>query len=203
LLDTVPPVAVKLAVVAPDATVTDAGTVMAALFEDSVTKEPPAGAVCATVTVQVEVAPDAMLVGEQDNAETDCATVIVPPVPVVVVHVPSGKADITLLTGSETTGLLLEVNVAETVATMPLPIAVPFNPLTTHVTEPLAGLQFRVLPADVNAVPAVVVRDAIFVGEYGIDHCKLAGALPDEVNDRFNVTEPPGTDKPDPSVREF
>jgi hypothetical protein len=51
--------------------VIDAGTVMAALFEESVTKDPPPGAVCATVTVQVEVAPDAMLAGEHVSAETD------------------------------------------------------------------------------------------------------------------------------------
>jgi hypothetical protein len=121
----------------------------------------------------------------------------------VVTHVPSGKAAIALLTGSETAVLLVGLNVAETVATIPLPMAVPFNPLTMQVTEPLVGLQFRVLPADVNAGPAEVVRDAIFVGAKGIDHCKLAGALPEEVNERFNVTEPPGIDRPDPRVKEF
>jgi len=66
-----PAVAVKFAVVAPDATVTDAGVVTAALFEERVTKDPPDGAGITNVTVQVEVDPDGILVGEQDNAETD------------------------------------------------------------------------------------------------------------------------------------
>jgi hypothetical protein len=160
----VPAAPVKFAVVAPDATVTEAGTVNAALFEASATNDPPAGAACANVTVQVEVAPGATLVGEHANTEIVWAVVIVPPVPAIVAHVPSGNAAIVLLTGSETTELLVELNVAEIVATIPLPIAVPFSPLTTQVTEPPAGLQLRFLPADVSAGPAAVVRDAIFVG---------------------------------------
>jgi hypothetical protein len=46
-------VALKLAVVAPAATDTDAGAVSRALLLDSVTDEPPVGAVCVSVTVQV------------------------------------------------------------------------------------------------------------------------------------------------------
>ncbi len=45
--------ALKVAAVAPDATVTEAGTVSRALLLESVTDEPPAGAVCVSVTVQV------------------------------------------------------------------------------------------------------------------------------------------------------
>jgi hypothetical protein len=62
-------VAVKFAVVAPAATVTDAGTVMAALFEESVTADPPVGAACDKVTVQVEVAPDRTAEGEHCKPE--------------------------------------------------------------------------------------------------------------------------------------
>ena len=49
-------VAVNVAVVAPDDTVTDAGTVSSTLLLASVTVDPPAGAVCVSVTVQVLVA---------------------------------------------------------------------------------------------------------------------------------------------------
>ena len=54
---TVPEVAVNVAVVAPAATVTDAGTVTKALLLDSETAAPDAGAACDKVTVQLEVAP--------------------------------------------------------------------------------------------------------------------------------------------------
>ena len=65
LLVTEPAVTVKLAVEAPAATVADAGVVMAELLSDSVTAEPPVGAAADNVTVHVELAPAATLVGEQ------------------------------------------------------------------------------------------------------------------------------------------
>ncbi len=65
LLGTVPAVAVKVLVVDPAATVTEAGTVNSALLLDSVTDAPPAGAACDNVTVHVEVAALAKLVGLQ------------------------------------------------------------------------------------------------------------------------------------------
>ena len=70
MLETVPAVAVKLAVVAPAVTVTDAGTVNAALFEESPTEDPPVKAARDRVTVQLEVAPDATELGVQDKPET-------------------------------------------------------------------------------------------------------------------------------------
>ena len=54
--------AVKLAVVLPDPTVTDAGSVSAAALSDSVTVAPP---VFDTVTVHVELPFDPRLVGAQ------------------------------------------------------------------------------------------------------------------------------------------
>jgi hypothetical protein len=60
-------VAIKLAVVAPAATVNDAGTVSAVLFDDSDTAVPPVGAACEIVTVHVELPPDATEVGVQVN----------------------------------------------------------------------------------------------------------------------------------------
>jgi len=67
---TVPAVAVKFAVVAPAATITDAGTVSAALFEESPTEAPPARAADVSVTVQEEVAPEVTELGEHDKPET-------------------------------------------------------------------------------------------------------------------------------------
>jgi hypothetical protein len=57
-------VAVKVAVVLPDPTVTEAGTVSAPTLLDSPTVAPP---VFDTVTVQVELAPDPRLPGVQVN----------------------------------------------------------------------------------------------------------------------------------------
>ena len=60
----------KFAVVAPAVTVTEAGTVSAALFEESPTEAPPVSAARDNVTVQVEVAPEATELGEHDRPET-------------------------------------------------------------------------------------------------------------------------------------
>ena len=70
LLTTVPAVAVKFAAIAPAATVTDAGTVRAALLEERPTEAPPVSAAEDSVTVQEEAAPDVTELGEHDRPET-------------------------------------------------------------------------------------------------------------------------------------
>jgi hypothetical protein len=60
----------KVAVVAPAATVTLAGTVAAALLLDRVTAAPPAGATPLNVTVPVEALPLTTLVGLSESAES-------------------------------------------------------------------------------------------------------------------------------------
>jgi hypothetical protein len=70
LLDTVPAVAVKFAVVVPAATITEAGTVSAALLEESPTEAPPVSAAEDNVTVQVELAPDVTELGAHDKFES-------------------------------------------------------------------------------------------------------------------------------------
>jgi hypothetical protein len=70
LLAIVPVVALKLAVLAAAATVTDAGTVRDVLLLDSVTTAPPAGAIWVKVTVQALVALGPKLVGLQASEDT-------------------------------------------------------------------------------------------------------------------------------------
>jgi hypothetical protein len=60
-------VAVKPADIAPDATLTEAGTVNAALLLESATAIPPEPAACDRVTVQADVPPELRVVGEQDS----------------------------------------------------------------------------------------------------------------------------------------
>jgi hypothetical protein len=67
--DTVPAVAVKVAVVAAAATVTEAGIVRTVLLSERATAVPPAGAVFDSVTVQVLVPFEFRLVGEQVSEE--------------------------------------------------------------------------------------------------------------------------------------
>jgi hypothetical protein len=68
-------VALKVAMVAPAATVTDAGTVSAALLLARVTLDPPVGAVWASITVQVPTALCPRLAGLQVSWESDTAGV--------------------------------------------------------------------------------------------------------------------------------
>ena len=67
---TVPVVAVNVAVVAPALTRTEAGTATAVLLSASATEEPPVGAACDNVTVQVELAPETTVAGAHCTDET-------------------------------------------------------------------------------------------------------------------------------------
>ena len=69
MLATVPLVALKVAEVAPAATVTDAGTVNAELLLARFAAAPPAGAALVRVRVQVLVAFDPRLEGAQASDE--------------------------------------------------------------------------------------------------------------------------------------
>jgi hypothetical protein len=66
---TEPAVALNFAVVEPAATVTDDGVVSAELLSETVTVKPLLGAAADRVTVQVELEPEAMLVGEHCKPE--------------------------------------------------------------------------------------------------------------------------------------
>jgi len=86
-------VAVKFAVVAPAAIMTEAGTVSAVLLLEIVTLEPPAGALGDSVTVQALTAPAFSDAGEQVTDERDGA-VIVPPVAVILMALPAASTSI-------------------------------------------------------------------------------------------------------------
>ncbi|MGB9454588.1 MAG: hypothetical protein WCB12_00970 [Bryobacteraceae bacterium] len=65
-----PAVAVKFAEIAPDGTVTEAGTVNAAALLDNTTVIPLEPAACESVTVQADVPPELRLVGLHDTRLT-------------------------------------------------------------------------------------------------------------------------------------
>ena len=79
-----PAEAANVAVEAPSGTVTEAGTVTKASFEESATIEPLAGAGADIVTVQVEVAPAPTADGEHVSFSTvvavtvSCVAAVVP-----------------------------------------------------------------------------------------------------------------------------
>jgi hypothetical protein len=69
-------VALNVAVVAPAATVTDAGMVSEALLLASATAEPPAGAVWLSVTVHEDTAPSPRLAGLQETPHGTIPTLV-------------------------------------------------------------------------------------------------------------------------------
>ncbi|MGD0669125.1 MAG: hypothetical protein ABSB23_16325 [Bryobacteraceae bacterium] len=73
MLAIVPATAVKVADIAPDATLTEDGTLSAVVLLESVTVTPPAPAACDSVTVQVVTHPEFRLVGLQDTKLTEVA----------------------------------------------------------------------------------------------------------------------------------
>jgi hypothetical protein len=162
LVDGLPAVAENVADLEPAGTVTEPGTVSALLFEESATVAFPLGAGAERVTVQVDLAPAASVVGEHCSLTVADRTVTVPPVPPTVVALPFGRAPRSLVRerGTEVPALAVpKFTVA--VATVPLPMALAFMPVPTHVTAPLAVLQAIVFPTAVRAGPAAMLIEAM------------------------------------------
>jgi hypothetical protein len=158
-----PAVAVKLAAVAPAATVTEAGVVSRVLLSEMVTTVPPLGAAALSVTVQMLEAFEARLVGLQVRLESttegacramaaerellprvavtvaDCAVVMVPAVTVKLAEV----AEAATVTEA---GVVSRVLLSERVTTVP-PLGAAALNLTVQVLEALearlVGLQVR------------------------------------------------------------
>src|SRR5579871_1589838 len=155
-----PTAAVKVAVVAPDATVTDAGTPAAALLLDSDTTAPPPEAGCVMVTVQEELLPELTVVGLHETLLklVRRMTAMLPPVPLAETLLPPADAAATLVTAIFRVPVAPAESVAFTTATVPFAIVFWFRPEMRHVYEPLPEVQFRVLDALVAAVPAYTVK---------------------------------------------
>jgi hypothetical protein len=129
-------VAVKVAVVLPDPTVTEAGTLNAAALSDSATTAPPAGAGVFSETVHVDDPPVLSDAGAQLRAlrvgRGDATVVTVPPVPVSDSGLPKASTPnifVTLI------GVLTapEAIVTLTTATTPFCITVVFRPVSRQM----------------------------------------------------------------------
>ena len=148
---TVPAVTLNVPVVAPAATVTEAGVVRYELLSDS-------------VTVQLDVPPDVTLVGEQDRPDTVGAaatTEMLPPVPLIETDEPSEEAPIKLLSVIGTVTPLLAATWTVTMAITPLLNWLSFRPLARQVSDPVLALQVTVLLAAVETAPAETAIELI------------------------------------------
>jgi hypothetical protein len=115
---TVVVVTINVAVVAPAATVTLAGTVVAAESSDSVTIAPPAGAALVSVTVPVDELPPVTLVGLKASADSAAGGVTVS---VVVRFTPLYVAvSVTLVVAVTAVVLTLKVALVAPAATVTL-----------------------------------------------------------------------------------
>jgi hypothetical protein len=131
-LEMTPAVAVNVAVVAPAATETDAGTVANALLLESATVPPP---VRDRVTVHVLAVPELKEDGAQLKPVTfgTAADVTVPPVPVSARDCPSGDAAMVSAIPSMTVLDADGDSVTVMEATTPFCIVFAFNPATMHL----------------------------------------------------------------------
>lgn len=141
----------KVAVVAPAATVTDAGTVAEALFDARVTTWPPAGAGPASLTVPVEGLPPMTAVG---------ARVTVPAPAVVIARVavllPPFAAAVIVAEVAEATPVVFTVNVAVLAPAATVTVAGTEAAATLEVrftTTPPAGAMEAMVTVPVEAVP--------------------------------------------------
>jgi hypothetical protein len=186
----VPAVAGKLALVAPAAAVTDAGTVRFALFDDTASTEPPAGAAPLSAAVQFDTPPEFNDVGVQLSPVTvtgggGARTVTVPLTPVSGTVVADGVAPTT-----PTTSI---VAVAEAVtsmmATTPSGIVVWLKPVSKHIYVPVPALQLMLFPAPLAAAPIFAFIAEIAAAGNCRVHCKADGAIPvGDVSVRFKLT---------------
>jgi hypothetical protein len=157
---TVPAVAVNVAEDAPAATVTEAGTPTAVLFEESATAAAEEAAAL-SVTVQVEAAPELTLAGEHatelNAAAEPGAAVTPPPVAVAATVPPAGEAPRALPTPIAA-DVAPGARLTDTVATTPLPITVELTPESRHRYPAAPPAQVTDLPAPAPAGPADTTR---------------------------------------------
>jgi hypothetical protein len=136
-----PTIAMNPAVVAPDPTVTLAGTVTFPLLLDSATANPPLGAAPLKITVHAEVPGAFTLDGLQDTllsgARVGWMTVIVPPVPDEVILLPPASDATTPVSVIGTLVLRLPAEIAKVaVATEPLGMTLVVRSNMRQVVDP-------------------------------------------------------------------
>lgn len=132
---TVAAVAVKFAVVEPDATATAVGTIRFADPDVMFTVTPPDGAAALNTTLHVADAEELIEVGHA-TLVTDTGlpevTAIFPAVPATASAVPEAVAPIVLLTPTAN-GVDVDANVAERVATTPLAMTLVLTPARIQI----------------------------------------------------------------------
>ena len=133
LVLTLAAVAVKITVLDPAGTVTEAGTVRAVLLLLSVTGVPPLGAAALRVTVQFDVPRDVIERGlhVRELSVNGVPTVTVPPVPLAVSLAAAGVVATTLVSPMLKVPEAIE-GVMVTVAATPSVIGFAFRPLAMH-----------------------------------------------------------------------
>ena len=137
LVDTVDTDAVKVAVEAPAATVTEAGIVTKALLSERATTAPPVGAGAFRVTVQAELPAPVNEEGVQANEDsptgTTTGTVTTPPVAAVVMLAPAAVDALAPVIVIGLLGLALVDSVRFTMAASPSAMVVVLNPNSKQV----------------------------------------------------------------------
>ena len=178
-------VTVKVALVAPWATVTLAGTVAAAVLLDSVTPNPPAGAAPVNVTVPCADAPPATLVGLTETAERDAGGVTVS----VAVFVAPPNAPLMVTDVEAVTALVLMVKVAlvapAATVTLAGTAATGGLPLESVTTAPPVGAALVSLTVPVDVVPPTTL-----VGLTVSVDSDAGGGGTDTVNTALRVAPP-------------
>jgi hypothetical protein len=159
----VPAVAVKVALVAPESTVTVAGTVRAVELLDSETETFPIGAELSD-TEQFATPPDASEEGEQvREVSVTTLTITVAPVAAIARETPDEVLPSASLMPIE--ALRAEgVNATVTRATVPFCITSAFIPARMHLYSPALDVHASDLPAVTAFAPAVALIDATFAG---------------------------------------
>jgi hypothetical protein len=159
----VPAVAVKLAVVLPLVSVTEAGTVSAAASLDSEIEVATATA-WFMVTVQFDDWEPLNDVGLQLSALSCGQTAVtMPPEPLIGRDVPLAEAPSVLVTPIVVL-LTVGASVTVTAATTPFCITVELSPAIMQGTDPALGLQVSDLPAFVALVPAAKLTATMSLG---------------------------------------
>jgi len=230
LVETVPVVALKVALVAPAPTVTEVGTVRAEALSERATAVPPVGAALEIMTVHVLLALDARLVGLQDTEETAGAVrltvVVAVPLRVVVMvavwlveTVPVVALKVALVAPAPTmteVGTLRAEQLSERATAVP-PVGAALEILTVHVLlalDPiLVGLQDTeetVIAVRLTVVVAVPLRVAVMVAVWLLVTAtavavKVALVTPavtgtEAGTDRFELLSDRATDTPLPAA---